>query len=227
MYSGRLFYFCSMKHLLLFDDPAIRGSLLPFTFTRPIADLRVGILKVSEKWEKYSGAEVSYWTQEYLQNLFPRGEQPGIAINGSWLPDTNSWQQVTALKENEALFFGKTLLATACGGQEKSFAFASEKKIIQAVHEPILLQKTWHIFQFNAAEIRKDFILLTAGRNSQPIKDPHTRCYGEDQIFIEEGVQIRAAILNAEGGPIYLGKIQKYKRELLFEGLSHFVKVPR
>ena len=131
MYSGRLFYFCSMKHLLLFDDPAIRGSLLPFTFTRPVADLRVGILKISEKWEKYTGAELSYWTQDYLQTLFPRAELQAIAINGSWLPDSNSWQQVSSLKEDEALFFGKTLLATACGPQEKSLAFASEKKIIQ------------------------------------------------------------------------------------------------
>ena len=106
-----------MKHLLLFDDPAIRGSLLPFTFTRPVADLRVGILKVSEKWEKYAGAQVSFWTQDYLQHLFPRTAQQGIAINGSWLPDSNSWQQIADLKEDEALFFGKTLLATACGGK--------------------------------------------------------------------------------------------------------------
>jgi UDP-N-acetylglucosamine diphosphorylase/glucosamine-1-phosphate N-acetyltransferase len=122
------------------------------------------------------------------------------------------------LKENEALFFGKTLLATACSAQEKSFAFVSEKKIIQATQEPILLQKTWHIFQFNAAEIRKDFILLTAGRKSQPIQDPHTRCYGEHQIFIEEGVQIRAAILNAEGGPIYLGKNSEVQEGALIRG---------
>ena len=120
-----------MKHLLLFDDPAIRGSLLPFTFTRPIADLRVGILKVSEKWEKYSGASISFWTQDYLQKVYPRTADQSIAINGSWLPDSDSWPQICALKEDESLFFGKTLLATACGPQEKSLGFASEKKIIQ------------------------------------------------------------------------------------------------
>jgi UDP-N-acetylglucosamine diphosphorylase/glucosamine-1-phosphate N-acetyltransferase len=207
-----------MKQLLLFDDPAIRGSLLPFTFTRPIADLRVGILKVSEKWEKYSGASISYWTQEYLQKSFPRTAAQGIAINGSWLPDSNSWQQISALKEDEALFFGKTLLATSCGPQEKSLAFASEKKIIQLEQDPVLLQKTWHIFQFNAAEIRKDFTLITAGRTSQPMLDPHTRCYGEHQIFIEEGAQVRAAVLNAEAGPIYLGKNSEIQEGALVRG---------
>lgn len=207
-----------MNHLLLFDDPAIRGSLLPFTFTRPVADLRVGILKISEKWEKYSGAQVSYLTQDYLQTLFPRLALQGIAINGSWLPDSNSWQQVSSLKEDEALFFGKTLLATACGGQQKSLAFASEKKIIPAEQEPVLLQKTWHIFQLNASEIRKDFTLITSGRTSQPIQDLYTRCYGEHQIFIEEGVQIRAAILNAEAGPIYLGRNSEIQEGALIRG---------
>ncbi|MDA0315511.1 MAG: GlmU family protein [Bacteroidetes bacterium] len=207
-----------MNHLLLFDDPAIRGSLLPFTFTRPIADLRVGILKISEKWEKYSGVQVSYWTQDYLQNFFPRAEQRGIAINGSWLPDANSWRQVSDLKEHEALFFGKTLLATTCSAQEKSLAFASEKKIVQAAQEPALLQKTWHIFQFNAAEIRKDFTLLTTGRLSQPLQDPHSRCYRENQIFIEEGAQVKAAVLNAEGGPIYLGKNSEVQEGALIRG---------
>ena len=70
MDSGRLFYFCPMDNLLLFDDPAIRGSLLPFTFTRPVADIRVGILKISEKWQKLFCTEVSFLTQKYLESKF-------------------------------------------------------------------------------------------------------------------------------------------------------------
>ena len=101
-----------MNKLSLFDDPAIRGSLLPFTFTRPVADLRVGILKIAEKWEMISGAEVSHWTQDYLQKKFPRTSGSSMAINGSWLPDANSWPIVLSLKEDEALYFGKTLLAS-------------------------------------------------------------------------------------------------------------------
>jgi len=102
-----------MKNLLLFDDPAIRGSLLPFTFTRPVADLRVGIVKVYEKWEKRSGATATFWTQDYLQEKFPRAQGDSMAINGSWLPDADSWGHVSSLKADEALFFGKTLLATS------------------------------------------------------------------------------------------------------------------
>jgi len=64
MDSGRLFYFCSMDSLLLFDDPAIRGSLLPFTFTRPVASIRVGILEIADKWAMRTGKPVSYLTQD-------------------------------------------------------------------------------------------------------------------------------------------------------------------
>ncbi|HQX03888.1 MAG TPA: putative sugar nucleotidyl transferase, partial [Flavobacterium sp.] len=39
---------------ILFDGP-VRNALLPFTFTRPVADIRIGILTIREKWEKYLG----------------------------------------------------------------------------------------------------------------------------------------------------------------------------
>jgi UDP-N-acetylglucosamine diphosphorylase/glucosamine-1-phosphate N-acetyltransferase len=218
MDSGRLFYFCPMTNILLFDDPAIRGSLLPFTFTRPVADIRIGILKISEKWEKLTGAKISFLTQDYLQQKFPRNTEKALAVNGSWLPDPFSLEILQTLKEDEALFFGKIFLAGYIGETEKNLSFASERKIIQVVQEPVLLQKTWQIFQFNGSEIRKDYSLLTKERTSQPVSDPHTIVYGADQIFIEEGAKIKAAVLNAEGGPIYIGKNTEVQEGALIRG---------
>jgi len=207
-----------MNKLSLFDDPAIRGSLLPFTFTRPVADLRVGILKIAEKWEMISGAKASYWTQDYLQKKFPRTSCRSMAINGSWLPDTNSWPIVMSLKEDEALYFGKTLLASQLQGEEANLNFVQEKKTIQLEQDPLLLQKTWHIFQFNGSEIQKDFDLLTSGRVSESLLDSHTKCYGQENIFIEKGARVKAAILNAEAGPIYLGKNSEVQEGALIRG---------
>ncbi|MBC6368414.1 GlmU family protein [Algoriphagus sp. AK58] len=207
-----------MTHILLFDDPAIRGSLLPFTFTRPVADIRVGILKISEKWNKLTGAKISYLTQDYLQKKFPRISEKALAINGSWMPDSDAIQAINALKEDQALYFGKVFLAGYIGETEKNLSFAAERNVVQLTFEPVLLQKTWHIFQFNGSEIRKDFSLLTAGRISQPLKDPHTIVYGADQIFIEEGAKIKAAVLNAEGGPIYIGKNTEIQEGSLIRG---------
>jgi UDP-N-acetylglucosamine diphosphorylase/glucosamine-1-phosphate N-acetyltransferase len=69
-----------------------------------------------------------------------------------------------------------------------------------------LIDRPWKIFSQNGNQLKIDFVVLTAGRRSAPINDPHTVVYGKENIFIEEGVYIRSAILNAETGPIYLGK---------------------
>ncbi|GAB3235843.1 GlmU family protein [Algoriphagus aestuariicola] len=207
-----------MDQIVLFDDPALRGSLLPFTFTRPVADIRVGILKISEKWQKYSGAKISFLTQEYLQSKFPRHVGPSMAINGAWLPDADSLNLIVNLKPNQALFWGKVLLAASIGAAERNLSFVAERESVQLEKEPALIQKTWNIFQFNAAEIRKDFDLITKGRTSQPIDDPHTVVYGPENIFIEQGAKIRAAVLNAENGPIYIGKNAEVQEGALIRG---------
>ncbi len=193
-----------MENILLFDDPAIRGALLPFTFTRPVADIRIGILKISEKWAKRTQKVVSFLTQEYLAGKFRRVEGPSLAVNGAWLPDEKSVELLRSLKENQSLYFEKTLIATYIGETEKNLSGAREKEIVQMDEAPNLLLHTWHIFQFNGAEIQKDFDLITKGRKSAKITDPHTKTYAPENIFIEEGAQIRAAILNAENGPIYI-----------------------
>ena len=122
------------------------------------------------------------------------------------------------MKEDQALYFGKVFLAGYIGETEKNLSFAAERNPVQLTYEPVLLQKTWQIFQFNGSEIRKDFTLLTKGRTSQPVNDPHTIVYGADQIFIEEGAKIKAAVLNAEGGPIYIGKNTEIQEGSLIRG---------
>lgn len=207
-----------MDNLLLFDDPAIRGSLLPFTFTRPVADIRIGILKISEKWAKHTGAAVSFLTQDYLQKKFPRTFKPALAINGAWLPTKDGTEILQKLKKNQSLFFGKILLAVHISEEDKNLDFAKEKENIQVNFEPVLLQKTWNIFEYNGSEIKKDFDLITVDRISVPITDPFTRVYAAEYIFIEEGVKVKAAILNAENGPIYLGKNSEIQEGAVIRG---------
>jgi len=218
MDSGRLFYFCSMDTLLLFDDPAIRGSLLPFTFTRPVAAIRVGILEIAEKWARISDKPVSYLTQDYLQQKFARSRGSALAINGAWLPDEYSLKALKDLGKNEALYSGKTLLAAYIGETEKNLDRAKELKQVQLDLQPVLLLKTWNIFQFNGAEIKKDYELITKGRQSQPLEDPHTKVYCPENIFIEKGAKIKAAILNAENGPIYIGKDTEIQEGAIIRG---------
>ncbi|ALW84785.1 glucose-1-phosphate thymidylyltransferase [Hymenobacter sedentarius] len=210
-------------HVLLFDDPAIRPHLLPFTFTRPVAALRCGILTLAEKWQYRLGvAAVGYLTQPYLQEKFPAGDVsgPALIINGAVCPDDLLVRQVQALHPGQALYCDERLVAAHVADASLVAELIQDgPPESRQVAEPVtVVTRPWHLFLFNGAEIRRDFALLTQGRTSQPISDPHTIVYGAENIFIEEGVKIRAAILNAEDGPIYLGKNSQVHEGAIIKG---------
>ncbi|MGI4759056.1 MAG: GlmU family protein [Janthinobacterium lividum] len=209
-------------HLLLFDDPAIRPHLLPLTFTRPVAALRCGILTIAEKWQhRLASASVGYLTQPYLQAKFPAGSVagPALVVNGAACPDDLLARQVLALRPGQGLYCGETLVAAHLADASKVAELIQDGlEVRQALEEVSLIKRPWHLFLHNGAEIRRDFALLTAGRTSAPVGDAHTIVYAPENIFIEPGVKIRAAILNAEAGPIYLGKNAEVQEGAILKG---------
>jgi UDP-N-acetylglucosamine diphosphorylase/glucosamine-1-phosphate N-acetyltransferase len=210
-------------HVLLFDDPAIRPHLLPFTFTRPVAALRCGILTLAEKWQRRLGAPtVGYLTQPYLQAKFPAGEVsgPALIINGAVCPDDLLARQVLALTPGQGLYCDEVLVAAhlADAGQVAELIQDGLREQVQVAEPVTVISRPWHLFLRNGAEIRRDFALLTAGRTSQPVGDAPTIVYAPENIFIEEGVKIRAAILNAENGPIYLGRNSEVQEGAILKG---------
>ncbi|HEY9046371.1 MAG TPA: GlmU family protein [Ohtaekwangia sp.] len=190
-------------NLILFDDPLVRTALLPFTFTRPVADIRVGILTIREKWEQWLGTQASFQTVDYLQKKFPtRSGSSNLLINGAVCPDENLVAAIKQLKPHTFLAQGTLLIAAFQPTEEMSTT-----NTIEYSHPITVIDKTWKIFRENAGQLKIDFKRITAGRKSAVIDDRHTIIYGSpEDIFVEEGVYIRAAILNAESGPIYLGK---------------------
>jgi len=208
-----------MDNIILFDDPAFRGSLLPFTFTRPVADIRVGILTIAEKWEKHLHATTGFFTQDYLQEKFPYQNAPALMINGSLCPNLELIKAVKNLAEGEALWSDQTLLALKTE-QPEGFSIESSKAMqkVDFEGEFTCIHKTWHIFQHNAAEIRQDFDLVTRNKISADINDPHTIIYNRENIFVEEGASIKAAVLNAEDGPIYIGRNATIQEGSLIKG---------
>ena len=189
-------------NIVLFDDPTIRVALLPFTYTRPVSCIRVGILTISEKWEKRLGTEVSYKTEAYLQKKFPLiSALDNLLINGAVCPDDLLVDAVRALPEGYYLVKGSLLIA-ARNPEDPMTA----QNTIEYENRLVLIDRPWTIFRENAEQLKADFQVVTKGRTSATINDPHTSVYGEENIFLEEGVTILAAVLNAQSGPIYLGK---------------------
>ena len=213
-------------HILLFDDPAIRPHLLPLTFTRPVAALRCGILTLAEKWQRRLGAPtVGYLTQPYLQAKFPVCADglvtgPALVINGAVCPDELLVRQVQALAPGQGLYCDDTLVAAhlADASQVAELVQDGLREQVEVAEPVTMITRPWHLFLRNGVEIRRDFALITQGRTSQPVNDAPTIVYGADNIFIEPGVKIRAAILTAEDGPIYLGRNSQVHEGAIIRG---------
>lgn len=189
---------------ILFDGN-VRNQLLPFTYTRPVADIRIGILTLREKWEKYLGSTTTTVTEDYLGIKWPMVElETNILINASFLPSENLVQLVKGLTENKAIFYKDEPIAFfSSEGQEIDF---DRFEIIQYDHDDLLrIEHTWDIFSKNHEAIKRDFDLLTQGRKSQPIPEK-TVTFNEKDIFIETGATLPLCSLNATDGPIYIGK---------------------
>lgn len=189
---------------ILFDG-TVRDALLPFTFTRPVADIRVGILTIREKWEKYLGNTTTTITEDYLSEKFPMVEMPeNVLINASFLPNPELVRLVKDLSENEAIYFEEEIVAFYSKETQEEVDFDSYKSI-EFKGDVLRIENTWDIFSKNGEAIQADFDFITEGRKSQPISDTN-RLINRDNIFLEEGASVEFSILNATDGPIYIGK---------------------
>ncbi len=188
---------------ILFDGLS-RNALLPFTYTRPVAEIRIGILTIREKWEKYLGFATSTITEEYLSEKFPMVElEENVMINASYLPYKNLVKKIKALGPNQAIFDKDEPIAFYVKeDQEVDF---DSYEISQYEDEVLTVKNTWDIFSKNELAINQDFTLLTQGRESQPIPTSNN-VIAPENIFIEEGAKLEFTTLNASNGPIYIGK---------------------
>ncbi|MEM6967697.1 MAG: GlmU family protein [Bacteroidota bacterium] len=200
-----------MPNFILFDDD-VRERLLPLTFTRPVGELRVGILTIKEKWQRHLRTDqISYITQDYLIDKYPiQIEADNIVINGSALPSPELVQLIKELAPNEALLQGVELIAARLDAAQFQYLINNEEinelSGFDIDDTPFLkINNLWDIFKINDEAIQQDFDLLTRNRISQPIPSTN-RVVNPDNIFIEAGAKVEHAILNATKGPIYVGK---------------------
>jgi len=189
---------------ILFDG-TVRNALLPFTYTRPVADIRIGILTIREKWEKQLAYTITTLTEEYLEEKYPMVEmEENIMLNASFLPTENLVKLVKNLNPNEAVFKGDEIIAFFTTNAQEEVNFDTYK-VISYEDELLQIKNTWDIFSLNDKAIKDDFKLLTEGRKSEPIPDT-VNCIDKENIFLEDGVDISFATLNASNGPIYIGE---------------------
>lgn len=189
---------------ILFDGK-YRNNLLPFTFTRPVADIRIGILTLREKWERILNVKTSTLTKLYLQEKFPMvNDKVDVLINASFLPTEQLAYQVKNLKPQQALFYNGEVVAAYTEQHTEQFDISAFERI-EYENELFQITKKYHIFQFNKDALEADFELLTKNRISAPIPQG-VQAICPEKIFIEPTAKLTFCTLNATDGPIYIGE---------------------
>lgn len=201
---------------ILFDGPS-RNNLLPFTYTRPVADIRIGILTIREKWEMHLGCTTTTITEDYLSEKFPMVEmEENVMINASYLPTIELVQLIKNLGENQAVFKDEDVIAFFTKDAQEDIDF-NAFEAIEYQDNAIKLEHTWDIFTRNGEAIQEDFDLVTKGRTSQPIPSSNN-IIAAHNIFLEEGAILEFATLNASNGPIYIGKDSEVMEGAMIRG---------
>ena len=199
----------SRRNLIL-AEPLHRDHFKPFSWARPLSSFRLGIFTIAEKWALQFHAEVSPSTPAYLSGKFSAqiGEDNFI-VQAHVLPNVELCNRISELAPGEMLMMGDLWLAVRLD-RRKTEGFLKTphtdgypKKEVEA-SSVRGLSHLWELFQWNADELEMDFEIISRGRSSAPLHESNT-LFG-DRIFIEEGARVRASILNAETGPVYIGR---------------------
>ena len=182
-----------MNYIL--SDAGYHKRFQPLSLTRGIADFRIGILTIREKWEKYLGVKPYVLTESYIQPKY--GECPTnetIVISSCLIPDRKLVETVKHLS-NETLCKDGQYLAYPID--------AKGLKCVEYAGDVTMLKSLTDIFSMNGAEIKKDFELLTAGLESKKISATNI-VFGKYPLFVEDGCSVECATINTNDGPVYL-----------------------
>ena len=199
-----------MKNILFFDSSEWQ-ELLPITYTRPVAMIRIGILTIEEKWKIIFPGNFSFLTKEYLAEKFSANiTDDNIFINSSVLPDMELIDKIDNLSENTALSYDNKLIALRLKINDTSKAIETFKSLdfnklnIIKLNNVKKVNHLWDIYQMAESEIINDYNLLTKEKKSEKIPVSNTRIGLESQIYLAKGAIVEASILNSSTGPIFI-----------------------
>lgn len=205
---------------IMFDDQS-RNNLLPLTFTRPLADLRIGILTIREKWEAILKTKTSSLTEVYLSAKYPIiKDSQNILINGSICPSNELVKEIKALKPNQALVTKDSIVALNLNAEDLDESGEMDISGIEEILtdiEPLKVNDLWDIFSKNGEALNMDFDLITKRRKGEKLSSTN-RFAGDFPIFIEKGAKVEFSILNSSNGPIYIGKDAEIMEGSLIRG---------
>lgn len=194
-------------NFILFDGFR-RVHFLPLVFTRPVADMRIGILTLREKWEYLLGSKTSTLTEDYLMKKYPLvKKEDNILINASVIPNPELVKEIKLLKTGESLSKDEYIIAMRLSEEDLGNVSVEDLFLDHQTNlDLIKIDNSWDIFSKNDEALRADFDMITKKRKSAVLSKTNFIRGKASDIFIEEGAIVEHAFLNTENGPIYIGK---------------------
>jgi UDP-N-acetylglucosamine diphosphorylase/glucosamine-1-phosphate N-acetyltransferase len=191
--------------IVLFDTEK-RSGLYPLTYTRAVAELRMGIFTIQQRWQCLLNEEVYIDTVSYLQPLYNKAPA-GVHtfIDAQVMPSEDLISSIKQLQQGEVLEDETGIIACKAAGENQQQAIDDGAMIFTAVDKVQRLQYVHQIIQWNKNFIETDFELVTKGKSSQPLSSTNQVICPEN-VFIEEGASVEYAVINAGDGPVYIGK---------------------
>lgn len=203
-----------MNKIIFTEEFCQPENLQPFTLTRQIQDIRVGILTIREKWERVLGfdsfdrKEDDYKDIDRSVNIDEAvGDNVCFMIHGNVLPDPVLAKAVLKLKNGEFITGGSSsgIIFRFTGKEIQDKYKIKVTKAVAIKHAVKTLNYPWEIFQLNDWALRQDFELLTGKRKSQFISKTNF-LIKPSRVFIEKGARVEHSIINASTGPVYIGR---------------------
>ncbi len=191
---------------IVFSDAQYWEEFLPLTFTKPVAEMRFGILTFAERWQKLLEIEnYAYLTEDYLQEKFPAPKSGEVLfLVPNFIPTSNIVDEIKNLKIGEALIKNDEVIAAKL--QMENFSLNNISKMTDVEEELQFITKPTDLFTYNELAINFDFELLSKGKTSQKLSETNGFLGNLEDLFIEEGASIEFSTLNCKTGKIYIGK---------------------
>lgn len=191
-------------------------NFLPLTLTRPVDDLRIGILTIREKWENYlNAANTTRLTPPYLEKVFPKGSlknTPTYWINSRFIPDPELTSEILSLSGNSCLTQGDDIIAafldenlsnTFFSGNEFSASELSKKKYSG---NALSIEYLWELLSLNGDQISADIDLLEPECLTEVGIPDNVITQNPDNIFLSKSALIEpGCIIIADKAPVYIG----------------------
>ncbi|MEL6673880.1 MAG: GlmU family protein [Bacteroidota bacterium] len=205
-----------MAHIL-FED-SLCFDLLPFTYTRSVSELRVGIFTMQSRWEKVLQSSCFTWTRPYLQEKYaprPEGEVCTFILS-TLLPNPSLIQLIQEAKPGHYYHSadGQVLVAKTepkalpedfNGVFEKAVWEYWEMKGVEVSLEVDQIRQGPDLFRYNAQMIAYDFPYAVQAHQPASGWEDRARVYGKDNLFVAEGASLKGVTLDAEDGPMFIG----------------------